>query len=202
MGSTFWGTWEDPRGGFFKFAVKRASKQDQTLHMEGKLHVILYFRAVCATKTKFIVFWKYRNFVTALFFQFKSTACEVCIEWWLLELLGGQFHLVMFILKTRGSSTSTSSDDFQLDTVWHRPRNSTPWQKKCYIFSVLKKVRLIFFRLENLIIRPFNTPKFLGTWTFLAILPQLPLCFDLFFPGSLANYVGRDEGKRLTITTF
>ena len=45
--STDGATWEDPGGGFIKFAVKRASKQDQTLHMEGKLHVILYFRAVC-----------------------------------------------------------------------------------------------------------------------------------------------------------
>jgi len=44
VGSTFGGIWDDPRGGFFKFAVKRAAKQDQTLHMEGKLHVILYFR--------------------------------------------------------------------------------------------------------------------------------------------------------------
>ena len=33
-----------PEGGFIKFAVKRALKQDQTLHMEGKLHIILYFR--------------------------------------------------------------------------------------------------------------------------------------------------------------
>ena len=46
MGSEFWAIWEDHEGGFIKFAVKRALKQDQTLHMEGKLHVILYFRAV------------------------------------------------------------------------------------------------------------------------------------------------------------
>ena len=39
--------WESPEGGFIKFAVKRASKQDQTLHIEGKLHVILYFREEC-----------------------------------------------------------------------------------------------------------------------------------------------------------
>ena len=45
--STFGATWEDPEGGFIKFVVKRASKQDQTLHMEGKLHVILYFREEC-----------------------------------------------------------------------------------------------------------------------------------------------------------
>ena len=44
MGSAFGGTWEDPGGGSLKLAVKRASKQDQTLHMEVKLHVILYFR--------------------------------------------------------------------------------------------------------------------------------------------------------------
>ena len=47
MGSAFGAIWEDPEGGFIKFTVKRASKQDQTLHMEGKLHIILYFRAVC-----------------------------------------------------------------------------------------------------------------------------------------------------------
>ena len=35
---------EDPEGGFIKFMVKRASKQDQALHMERKLHIILYFR--------------------------------------------------------------------------------------------------------------------------------------------------------------
>ena len=44
VGSTFGAIWEDPEDGFIKFAVKRALKQDQTLHMEGKLHVILYFR--------------------------------------------------------------------------------------------------------------------------------------------------------------
>ena len=44
MGSTFGAIWEDPAGGFIKSAVKRASNQDQTLHMEGKLHIILYFR--------------------------------------------------------------------------------------------------------------------------------------------------------------
>ena len=42
MGSEFGGTWEDPGGDFFKFAVKRALKQDQIVHMEGKLQVILY----------------------------------------------------------------------------------------------------------------------------------------------------------------
>ena len=44
MGSEFGAIWKDPEGGFTKFMVKRASKQDQTLHMEGKLHIILYFR--------------------------------------------------------------------------------------------------------------------------------------------------------------
>ena len=47
MGSTFRGTWEDPGGGFIKFTVKRALKQDQTLHMEGKLQYILYFSTEC-----------------------------------------------------------------------------------------------------------------------------------------------------------
>ena len=44
--SAFGAFWEDPEGGFIKFVVKRASKQDQTLHMEGKLHIILYFRVM------------------------------------------------------------------------------------------------------------------------------------------------------------
>ena len=42
VGSKFGGTCrEDPPGGggFFKFAVKRALKQDQIVHMEGKLQV-------------------------------------------------------------------------------------------------------------------------------------------------------------------
>ena len=48
MGSAFGAIWEDPEGSFIKFVVKRALKQDQTIHMEGKLHVILYFREECA----------------------------------------------------------------------------------------------------------------------------------------------------------
>ena len=43
MRSTFGGTWEEPVGGVFKFAVKRALNQDQIVHMEGKLQVIRYF---------------------------------------------------------------------------------------------------------------------------------------------------------------
>ena len=41
MGSAFGAIWKDPGGGFFKFAVKRALKQDQIVHMEGKLQFIL-----------------------------------------------------------------------------------------------------------------------------------------------------------------
>ena len=48
MGSAFGAIWEDPEGVFIKFAVKRVSNQDQTLHMEGKPHIILYFREECA----------------------------------------------------------------------------------------------------------------------------------------------------------
>ena len=47
MGSTFEAIWEDPEGGFIKFTVRRALKQDQKLHMEWKFHVILYFREEC-----------------------------------------------------------------------------------------------------------------------------------------------------------
>ena len=42
MGSSFGATWKDPRGGFIIFAVKRALKQDQIFHMEGKHQVILF----------------------------------------------------------------------------------------------------------------------------------------------------------------
>ena len=48
MGSAFGATWEDPEGGFIKFAAKRALKQDQILHMEVKFHIILYFREECS----------------------------------------------------------------------------------------------------------------------------------------------------------
>ena len=51
VGSEIGGTWEDPGGGFFKFSVKIALKQDQIFHMEGKLLVILYFSREC-------VIWK------------------------------------------------------------------------------------------------------------------------------------------------
>ena len=44
VGSAFETIWVDPECGFIKFGVKSASKQDETLHMDGKLHVILYFR--------------------------------------------------------------------------------------------------------------------------------------------------------------
>ena len=47
MGSKFEGTWEDPGGDFFEFAVKRALKQDQIVHMEGILQVIPYFSREC-----------------------------------------------------------------------------------------------------------------------------------------------------------
>ena len=49
MGSTFGGTWEDLGGGFFAFVVKRALKQDQIVHLEGKLQFILYFSRECNT---------------------------------------------------------------------------------------------------------------------------------------------------------
>ena len=46
VGSKFGAIWVDPEGGFIKFAVKQASKQDQILHMEGKFRVIFYFMVV------------------------------------------------------------------------------------------------------------------------------------------------------------
>ena len=59
MGSEFGAIWEDPEGGDIKFVIKRALKQDQTLHMEGKLHVILYIREEWAWKVGELGFlWK------------------------------------------------------------------------------------------------------------------------------------------------
>ena len=46
-GPAFGATWKDPGGGFIKFTVTRALKQDQIVHMEEKLQVILYFRVEC-----------------------------------------------------------------------------------------------------------------------------------------------------------
>ena len=53
MGSKFGDTWEIPGGGFFEFAVKRALKQDQIVHLEGKLQFILYFSRECSSKYNF-----------------------------------------------------------------------------------------------------------------------------------------------------
>ena len=47
MGSEIGDTWEDHGAGFFKFAVKRALKQGQIVHTEGKLQFILYFSMEC-----------------------------------------------------------------------------------------------------------------------------------------------------------
>ena len=47
VGSAFGAIWEDPEGSFNKFTVQRALKQDQTLHMEGKLQFILYLSTEC-----------------------------------------------------------------------------------------------------------------------------------------------------------
>ena len=47
VGGPHLGVQEDPEGGFIKFAVKRALKQYQIVHMEGKLQVIAYFREEC-----------------------------------------------------------------------------------------------------------------------------------------------------------
>ena len=55
MGSAFGAIWEEPKGGFIKFTVKRALKQDQTLHMEGKLQFIRYFSRECCISLKYWV---------------------------------------------------------------------------------------------------------------------------------------------------
>ena len=47
MESTGGATWEDSGGGLMKFAVTRALKQDQIVHIEWKLQIILYFRMEC-----------------------------------------------------------------------------------------------------------------------------------------------------------
>ena len=58
VGSAFGAICDDPEGGFIKFAVKRALKQDQTLHMEGKLHNILYFKEEWCMGVMIRFFWK------------------------------------------------------------------------------------------------------------------------------------------------
>ena len=60
VGSEFGGTWEDPGGGFISFAIQRALKQDQTLHMEEKLQFILYFSTECKVSKSIA----YANFST------------------------------------------------------------------------------------------------------------------------------------------
>ena len=60
VGSTFGGTWEDPGSGFIKFTVKRALKQDQIIHMEGKLQVICYFSRECLMLS-FVDWWPGRS---------------------------------------------------------------------------------------------------------------------------------------------
>ena len=51
VGSAFGGTREDPEGGIIKFAVKRALKQDQIVHMDGgNFQVIFYFSRECTIK--------------------------------------------------------------------------------------------------------------------------------------------------------
>ena len=72
VGSTFGAILEDPEGGFIKFGVKRASKQDQTLHMEGKLHVILYFREVCRLK----VFNPFFRLVAGMYPKTRFHVCD------------------------------------------------------------------------------------------------------------------------------
>ena len=54
------------------------------------------------SKAIFIVFWNNRIWCCTLFPILEHTVriefwAVVCIDWWLLELLGGQFHLVIFI---------------------------------------------------------------------------------------------------------
>ena len=68
-----WGYLGGPCEWFFliKFTVKRASKQHQTLHMEGKLHVILYFMEEWPTYTEeygdFFI-WKITLFYNKIYF--------------------------------------------------------------------------------------------------------------------------------------
>ena len=50
VGSAFGATWKDPGGAFIKFAVTRALKQDQIVHMVEKLQFICYFSRECKIK--------------------------------------------------------------------------------------------------------------------------------------------------------
>ena len=85
MGSTFWGTWEGPGGVFFKFAVKRAFKQDQIVLIDGKLQVILYFREECIIMSVCIdKFWK-------------QITSQLSLSTKLTWMLGGELSIVYFL---------------------------------------------------------------------------------------------------------
>ena len=103
---------------------------------------------------------------------------SICIDWWLLELLDEQFHLVIFILKKLEAPLQLLQMCFiliQCDIDLETPLCGK--KKTCYMktFSIKKKFRfsgsrflsIIFFLLDDHSIIP---PK--ETWTFLVILPQ------------------------------
>ena len=66
-GVRIWGYLGGPWGGFFEFVVKRALKQDQIVHLEGKLQFILYFSRECkvlklnCNSLSLFLFKKYSN---------------------------------------------------------------------------------------------------------------------------------------------
>ena len=78
VGSTLGGTWEDPGGGFFKFAVNRALKQDQIVDMEGKLLVICNISKGCCKIRKTVSVSKL-YFPLGTYFIYKN-ASEFCLK--------------------------------------------------------------------------------------------------------------------------
>ena len=83
---------EDPGGGFFEFVVKRALKQDQIVHLEGKLQFFLYF------KSFFLVFQGNK---------FSFFGCYVCSE----TILGAEGPTLPFV------SAPVSGVDLKIDTT-------------------------------------------------------------------------------------
>ena len=78
MGSEFGGTWEDPEGVFFKFPVERALKQDQIVHIKGKLLVLCYFIKECCKIRKTVSVSKL-YFPLGTYFIYKN-ASKFCLK--------------------------------------------------------------------------------------------------------------------------
>ena len=116
---------------------------------------------------------------------------SICIDWWLLELLGGQFHLVIFILKKLEAPLQLLQMCFiliQCDIDLETPLCG---KKTCYMktFSIKKKFRFSGSRFLSIIFfligRPFNNTSQGNldiSCNFATVKILLPSLFWPFFP--------------------